>query len=65
MHIHFSKIEYTESGERRHLTFEDKQYGPDPEPLMQLIAERSWSAGCDLRVHADAGQRRARAQTAF
>ena len=28
MHIHFSKIEYTNSGERRHLTFADEIYGP-------------------------------------
>lgn len=39
-HAHFSKIEYTEGGEKRHLTFEDTQYGPEPAPLMQLIAER-------------------------
>ena len=43
IHIHFSKIEYTNAGEKRHLTFQDKQYGPDPEPLMELIAERGWT----------------------
>lgn len=36
-HSHFSKIEYTTGGEKRHLTFEDKVYGPDYEPLMELI----------------------------
>jgi len=28
-HVHFSKIEYTKGGEKRHLTFEDTEYGPD------------------------------------
>ncbi len=36
-HSHFSKIEYTNGGEKRHLTFEDNVYGPDFEPLMELI----------------------------
>ena len=36
-HSHFSKIEYTAGGEKRHLTFEDTVYGPDFEPLMELV----------------------------
>lgn len=40
-HSHFSKIEYTTGGEKRHLTFEDTVFGPDPVPLMTLIAERN------------------------
>ncbi len=40
-HAHFSKIEYTEKGgEKRHLTFEDTTYGPNFEPLMELLCER-------------------------
>ncbi len=39
-HAHFSKIEYTSGGEKRHLTFEDALYGPEPAPLMELLAER-------------------------
>lgn len=39
-HIHFSRIEYSAGGEKRHLTFEDTTYGPDPQPLLELIAER-------------------------
>lgn len=44
-HSHFSKIEYTEKGgEKRHLTFADNQgYGPDFEPLMELVYERGLS----------------------
>lgn len=40
-HAHFSKIEYTTGGEKRHLTFEDREYGPEPQILMQLIFERN------------------------
>ncbi|MBQ5782149.1 MAG: TIM barrel protein [Oscillospiraceae bacterium] len=39
-HSHFSKIEYTEGGEKRHLTFEDTVFGPDFEPLMEVIAQK-------------------------
>ena len=39
-HIHFSKIEYTGGGEKKHLTFADEVFGPDPKPLMALLAER-------------------------
>lgn len=40
MHIHFSKIEYTNGGEKRHLTFADEQYGPAYEPLMEELHKR-------------------------
>ncbi len=39
LHCHFSKIEYTNGGEKRHLTFADNVYGPDFEPLMKAITE--------------------------
>ena len=42
-HSHFSKIEYTTGGEKRHLTFDDTIYGPDYEPLMDLIAKRGYA----------------------
>lgn len=35
-HSHFSKIEYTSGGEKKHLTFADTVYGPDFEPVMEL-----------------------------
>ena len=38
LHCHFSKIEWTDKGEKRHLTFEDTVYGPDFEPLAEAIA---------------------------
>lgn len=41
-HSHFSKIEYTENGgEKRHLTFEDTVYGPDFEPVAELILQKN------------------------
>lgn len=39
MHVHFSKIEYGAGGEKKHLTFADDFFGPDYEPLAQLIDE--------------------------
>ena len=43
LHCHFSKIEWTSSGEKKHLTFADKQYGPRFEPLMEIIAKNNLS----------------------
>lgn len=37
MHCHFSKIEYTDAGEKRHLTFADEVYGPFFEPLAEAL----------------------------
>ncbi len=37
LHCHFSKIEWSAGGEKRHLTFEDEQYGPSPELLVEAI----------------------------
>ncbi len=37
-HAHFSKIQYTENGgEKMHLTFADTRYGPEFEPLAEMI----------------------------
>lgn len=38
-HIHFSKIEYTNKGEVKHLTLDDTQYGPEFQPLACVIKE--------------------------
>ena len=40
-HSHFSKIEYTAGGEKRHLTFEDKIFGPDFEPVAEMIVRKN------------------------
>ncbi|MCI8648748.1 MAG: TIM barrel protein [Anaerotruncus sp.] len=40
-HAHFSKIAYTNpGGEKMHLTFADTQYGPEFEPLAELLVQK-------------------------
>jgi deoxyribonuclease-4 len=39
MHCHFSKIEYTDKGERRHHVLDEPRYGPDFEMLAEVMAE--------------------------
>jgi deoxyribonuclease-4 len=39
MHCHFSKIEYTAKGERRHHVLDEARYGPEFEMLAEVIAE--------------------------
>ena len=39
-HVHFSRIEYSKGGEKRHWPFAETQFGPEPQPLMELLAER-------------------------
>lgn len=43
LHCHFSKISYTEAGEKRHLTFADTEYGPVFEPLAEAIVREGVS----------------------
>ena len=38
LHCHFSRIEYTDAGEKRHVTFADTAWGPDFAPLAEVIA---------------------------
>lgn len=38
-HVHFSKIQYSNKGEMRHLTFADTEYGPEFEPLAEALKE--------------------------
>ncbi len=40
MHVHFSRIEYTHMGEKKHLTFEDSLYGPYFEHFAEVIAKK-------------------------
>ena len=43
LHCHFSKIEWTDKGEKKHLTFADQIYGPDYESLIEAIVKHSLS----------------------
>ncbi len=40
-HSHFSHIEYTKGGEKKHLTFEDKVFGPFFEPVAEICAKKN------------------------
>lgn len=44
LHIHFSRIEFTKGGEKRHWNYEDTQFGPEFDPLAKLLAERDYHA---------------------
>ncbi len=39
MHCHFSKIQYTDKGEKRHHTLDEPRYGPDFQMLAEVIAD--------------------------
>ncbi|WAM37205.1 TIM barrel protein [Caldicellulosiruptor acetigenus] len=38
-HSHFSRIEYTSQGEKKHWNYEDKQFEPDFEPLAEVLCK--------------------------
>ena len=40
-HVHFSKIEYTSKGESKHLTFSDSVFGPEFEPLCEVLLAKN------------------------
>ena len=42
-HVHFSRIEWSKGGEKRHWTFADTQFGPEYPPLIQLLKEQQLS----------------------
>lgn len=42
-HSHFSKIEYSAGGEKKHLTFADNTFGPDFEPMLDLVIKKNCS----------------------
>jgi len=42
LHIHFSHIEFTKGGEKRHWTFAD-EFGPPHEPLIELCVDRGFT----------------------
>ena len=42
MHIHFSTIEYTAKGEKRHRTFAEEKFGPRFDHLAPLLAARGY-----------------------
>ncbi len=43
LHSHFTKIEYGDSGERKHHILNDERYGPPLIPLLELISENDYN----------------------
>lgn len=42
LHSHFTRIEFTDKGERRHHVLFEDDYGPPLQPLLEEILERGW-----------------------
>ena len=40
MHIHFSKLEYTDKGEKRHVPFSIREAGPKPSLFLRSLPAR-------------------------
>lgn len=40
LHIHFSRIEFTDAGEKKHHTMQDTEYGPEFENLAYVLIKR-------------------------
>lgn len=40
LHCHFSRVEFTKAGEKKHWTIDDTQYGPEFEHLAQVIVKK-------------------------
>lgn len=43
LHAHFSRIEYTNAGEKKHRTYSETEYEPDFEPLAAVLSKRDVS----------------------
>ena len=39
-HIHYSRIEFTNAGEKKHRCYSETEYGPEFEPIAEIIAGR-------------------------
>lgn len=43
LHSHFTKIEYTDAGEKKHHILSDENFGPSLTPLLELISENGFN----------------------
>lgn len=41
IHIHYSRIEFTNAGEKKHRCYSETEYGPEFLPIAKIIAERN------------------------
>jgi len=44
LHCHFTRIEFSNAGERRHHILMEKDYGPPLNPLLEILIECGWKA---------------------
>lgn len=44
LHCHFTRIEYTDAGERKHHVLQEMEYGPPLEPLLEVLVDGGWNA---------------------
>ncbi len=44
LHCHFTRIEYTHAGERKHHTLKETEYGPPVKPLIETLIETGWNS---------------------
>ncbi len=51
MHVHFSTIEFTDRGEKRHRTFAEEKYGPRFDFLAPLLKERGYAPRIICECH--------------
>lgn len=53
LHCHFSRVEFTAGGEKRHWTIEDRQFGPEFEHLAQILVKKDLEPViiCESRDH--------------
>ena len=42
-HSHYSRIEYTNAGEKKHHRFDETEYGPEFSPIAKIVAKRGLS----------------------
>ncbi|MBE7024162.1 MAG: endonuclease IV [Ruminococcaceae bacterium] len=42
-HAHYSRIEYTNSGEKKHHRFDEKEFEPEFDPIAEIVARRDLS----------------------
>ena len=40
-HVHFTRIEYTTGGEKKHIPYDDTSFGPAFDPFAQLMADKN------------------------
>lgn len=43
LHLHYSRIEYTSSGEKKHRRFDETEFEPEFDPIAEIVAERNYS----------------------